>query len=125
MKCYGLAQRLFQKNQKIDQIKGLTYLVSNKQLNIRIPDLRQFDTEFVRYIANNLDKKRVGPMNIEAKKSVLTKRRNSLHNEVLDIQKEVVILLALLKKAEGELEEVQANLGKLEESSEIKLAYAS
>ena len=64
-------------------------------------------------------------MNTEAKMSVLTKKRDSLHNEVLDIQKEIVILLALLKKAEQELEEVQLKINKPEESSEIKLAYAS
>lgn len=121
----GWRNDYFKKIRKLTKLRVLHIWFRIKQLNIGIPDLRQFDTEFVRYIANNLDKKRVGPMNIEAKKSVLTKRRNSLHNEVLDIQKEVVILLALLKKAEGELEEVQVKLGKLEESSEIKLAYAS
>ena len=58
-------------------------------------------------------------------KSELNKRLNYLHNEVLDIQKEVVVLVALLKKAEEEIEEIQANLSELEESETINLAYAS
>ncbi|NNC67910.1 MAG: hypothetical protein HKN83_07760 [Gammaproteobacteria bacterium] len=58
-------------------------------------------------------------------KSELNKRLNYLHNEVLDIQKEVVVLVALLKKAEEEIEEIQTNLSELEESETINLAYAS
>ena len=64
-------------------------------------------------------------MSIEMQKTELTKRQNSLHNEVSDIQKEVVVLLALLKKAEEEIEEIQTKLGELEESETISLAYAS
>ncbi len=64
-------------------------------------------------------------MSIEMQKSELNKRLNYLHNEVLDIQKEVVVLLALLKKAEEEIEEIQTNLSELEESETINLAYAS
>ncbi len=64
-------------------------------------------------------------MSIEMQKSELNKRINYLHNEVLDIQKEVVVLVALLKKAEEEIEEIQTNLSELEESETINLAYAS
>ncbi|MBT8113580.1 MAG: hypothetical protein KJO47_07860 [Gammaproteobacteria bacterium] len=64
-------------------------------------------------------------MSIEMQKSELNKRLNYLHNEVLDIQKEVVVLVALLKKAEEEIEEIQTNLSELEESETINLAYAS
>lgn len=64
-------------------------------------------------------------MSIEMQKSELNKRLNYLHNEVLDIQKEVVVLVALLKKAEEEIEEIQTNLTELEESETINLAYAS
>ena len=64
-------------------------------------------------------------MSIEMQKSELNKRINYLHNEVLDIQKEVVVLVALLKKAEEEIEEIQTNLTELEESETINLAYAS
>ena len=38
-------------------------------------------------------------MNIKAKRSMLTQRRDSLHNEVIAIQNEAEILQALLKKA--------------------------
>lgn len=64
-------------------------------------------------------------MNIEAKKSVLTQRRDSLHSEVTAIQNEAEILQALLKRAEQELTEIQTKLSELEESNTIKLAYAS
>jgi len=64
-------------------------------------------------------------MSIEMQKSELTKRQISLHNEVSDIRNEVVVLLALLKKAEEEIEEIQTKLGELEESETISLAYAS
>ena len=64
-------------------------------------------------------------MSIEMQKSELNKRLNYLHNEVLDIQKEVVVLVALLKKAEEEIEEIQTNLSELEESETINFAYAS
>ncbi len=64
-------------------------------------------------------------MSIEMQKSELNKRLNYLHNEVLDIQKEVVVLVALLKKAEEEIEEIQTNVSELEESETINLAYAS
>lgn len=64
-------------------------------------------------------------MSVEMQKTELTKRQNSLHNEVSDIQKEVVVLLALLRKAEEEIEEIQTKLGELEESETISLAYAS
>ena len=64
-------------------------------------------------------------MSIEMQKSELNKRLNYLHNEVLDIQKEVVVLVALLKKAEEEIEEIQTNLSEFEESETINLAYAS
>ena len=64
-------------------------------------------------------------MSIRMQKSDLTKRQNSLHNEVFDIRNEVVVLLALLKKAEEEIEEIQTKLGELEGSETISLAYAS
>jgi len=64
-------------------------------------------------------------MSVEMQKSELTKRQNSLHNEVSDIREEVVVLLALLKKAEEEIEEIQTKLGELEEVETISLAYAS
>ena len=64
-------------------------------------------------------------MTIEMKKTELTERQNSLHSEVSDIQKEVVILLALLRKAEEEIEEIQTKLDEPEESETISLAYAS
>ena len=64
-------------------------------------------------------------MSIEMQKSELNKRLNYLHNEVLVIQKEVVVLVALLKKAEEEIEEIQTNLSEFEESETINLAYGS
>jgi len=64
-------------------------------------------------------------MSVEMQKSELTKRQNSLHNEVSDIREEIVVLLALLKKAEEEIEEIQTKLGELEEVETISLAYAS
>lgn len=64
-------------------------------------------------------------MNIKAKRSMLTQRRDSLHNEVIAIQNEAEILQALLKKAEEELAEIQILLGELEESETIKFSYAS
>jgi len=64
-------------------------------------------------------------MTVEMKKAELTERQNSLHSEVSDIQQEVVVLLALLRKAEEEIEEIQTKLGELEESETISLAYAS
>ncbi len=60
-------------------------------------------------------------MNIEMQKSELTKRHNSLHNEVFDIQREVVVLLALLSKAEEEIEEIQTKLSELEEPKKLVL----
>ncbi len=64
-------------------------------------------------------------MTIEMQKTELTERQNSLRNEAVDIRREVVVLLALLRKAEEEIEEIQTKLGELEESKTISLAYAS
>lgn len=63
-------------------------------------------------------------MNIEMQKSELSKRQNSLRSEVSDIQEEVVVLLALLRKAEGEIGEIQAKLDEIEEQETISLSYA-
>jgi len=64
-------------------------------------------------------------MNIEMQKSELSKRQNSLRSEVSDIQEEVVVLLALLRKAEGEIEEIQTKLDEIEEQETISFSYAS
>ena len=64
-------------------------------------------------------------MNIEMQKFELSKRQNSLRSEVSDIQEEVVVLLALLRKAEGEIEEIQTKLDEIEEQETISFSYAS
>ena len=63
-------------------------------------------------------------MDIEDERLKLVQRRESLHSEVLDIQNEVVVLSALIKKAEEELEEIQTKLDELDKPSKIKFAYA-
>jgi lipid II:glycine glycyltransferase (peptidoglycan interpeptide bridge formation enzyme) len=78
-----------------------------------------------RYSGQNLILLRVGYMNIEEQKLVLNKRCKNLHKEIAGIQDEVVVLLAMIKKAEEELEEIQTKLSKLEESNNIKFALAS
>ena len=63
-------------------------------------------------------------MSIEQTAPVLRQKIDTLRNEIIDIQEEVVVLLAMKKKAEKEIEEIQAELDMLEMEPEIKLACA-
>ena len=64
-------------------------------------------------------------MNIEDKRSLLLQRRETLDNEITDMQEEITILFALIKKTEEEIEAIQTKLGELERLKRNKLAYAS
>ncbi len=64
-------------------------------------------------------------MNIEDKRSLLLQRRETLDNEITDMQEEITILFALIKKTEEEIEAIQTKLGELEMLKRNKLAYAS
>ena len=58
--------------------------------------------------------KRVGPMNVQAKKLALIQRQSTLYDEVVAIQNEVDILRALQKRAEEELLDIETKLEELE-----------
>ena len=64
-------------------------------------------------------------MNIEEKRALLLQRRGALYNEIKDIRDEVVVLLTLIKKAEEEIETIDAKLSKVEYVKKVKLAQAS
>ncbi len=61
-------------------------------------------------------------MNIEEKRSLLLRRRGTLDGEIMDIRDEVIVLLALIKKAEEEIEMIEAKLSELEDIKNVKLA---
>lgn len=64
-------------------------------------------------------------MTIEMQKTKLTKRQNSLQNELSDIQREIVVLLTLQRNAAKEIEEIKTKLGEFEESETISHAYTN
>jgi chromosome segregation ATPase len=64
-------------------------------------------------------------MTFKEQKAKLEKRRNRLEYEISDIREEINVLLALMRKAEEEVDEVQSKLAALEEIETISLAYAS
>ena len=64
-------------------------------------------------------------MNVEKKRLQLIRRRETLNSEIIDIREEVVVLLALIKKAEKEIESIQAELDELNGLKRSKLAYAN
>ena len=63
-------------------------------------------------------------MNIEEKRSLLLRRRGALDSEIMGIRDEVAILSALIKKAEEEIETIEAKLIELEEAKTVKFAQA-
>ena len=64
-------------------------------------------------------------MNIEEKESQLLLKRGTLDDEIKDIKDEVIVLLALIKKAQEEIETINAKLCELEDVKKIKFAKAS
>ena len=64
-------------------------------------------------------------MNVEEKRLQLIRRRETLNSEIIDIREEVVVLLALIKRAEKEIESIQAELNELNGLKRSKLAYAN
>lgn len=64
-------------------------------------------------------------MTIKMQKTKLTKRQNSLQNELSDIQREIVVLLTLQRNAAKEIEEIKTKLGEFEESETISHAYTN
>ena len=63
--------------------------------------------------------KRVGPMNVQAKKLALIQRQSTLYDEVVAIQNEVDILRALQKRAEEELLDIETKLEEIEEHDNL------
>ena len=64
-------------------------------------------------------------MNFEEKRSLLLQKRRTLDSEIKDIRDEVIVLQALIKKAEEEIEAINAKLYELEDVKKYKLAKAS
>ena len=61
-------------------------------------------------------------MNIEERRSLLLRKRGILDSEIMSIRDEVSILLALIEKAEKEIESIDSKLSELEGIEKVKYA---